>query len=203
MNIEIRSHLIQIQNQTNYVSYSEQAEQQATEEYHKLANLYLKYSLIKEHELEPLEPQLEAWRAKDNYDSIWITTINKSFVVSDETLLELTIDGVNFTYGNAVTTKANVSKQLADLANKPIELLTGSSGNTYNNKCEVHMPGQALSMYNDVMLLEDTCTDVLQTHLANGWRIIAACPQPTQRRPDYILGRYNPQLDYNESAKRN
>lgn len=36
-------------------------------------------------------------------------------------------------------------------------------------------------------------TDVLQEQIAKGWRIIAACPQPDQRRPDYILGRFNPE----------
>lgn len=25
-----------------------------------------------------------------------------------------------------------------------------------------------------------------------GWRILAVCPQPDQRRPDYILGRTKP-----------
>jgi len=71
-----------------------------------------------------------------------------------------------------------------------------SSGDThYNSKCEVAMPGQALSMYNDTLLEEDCCTDQLQRHVANGWRIIAACPQPNQRRPDYILGRYNPDIE--------
>lgn len=76
------------------------------------------------------------------------------------------------------------------------------SGNTYNNKCEVHMPGMALATYNDLMLLEDACTDQLQSALNSGWRIISACPQPDQRRPDYILGRFNPQQDEHGSARR-
>lgn len=62
----------------------------------------------------------------------------------------------------------------------------------YNTRCEVHVPGQALSLYNEVMLASDACSDAMQNHLDDGWRIIAACPQPDQRRPDYILGRYNP-----------
>ena len=64
----------------------------------------------------------------------------------------------------------------------------------YNNKCEVHMPGQALSFYNELLLKEDCCTDVLNEELCKGWRIVAACPQPDQRRPDYILGRFTPGL---------
>lgn len=62
----------------------------------------------------------------------------------------------------------------------------------YNQKCDVHMPGQALSTFNELMLAEDKCSDELQAHLDDGWRIIAVCPQPNQRRPDYILGRFNP-----------
>jgi hypothetical protein len=63
----------------------------------------------------------------------------------------------------------------------------------FNERCEVHMPGQALATYNETLLLEDACTDLLQGKIDEGWRIIAACPQPDSRRPDYILGRFNPE----------
>ncbi|QRE00574.1 hypothetical protein [Burkholderia phage BCSR129] len=65
----------------------------------------------------------------------------------------------------------------------------------FNQKVEVHMPGQALASYNETLLMEDSCTDALQAALDKGWRIIAACPQPDSRRPDYILGRWNPDRD--------
>lgn len=61
----------------------------------------------------------------------------------------------------------------------------------YNQVVGAHLSGNALSLYNELMLASDCCTDELQTRLDEGWRIIAACPQP-QRRPDYILGRINP-----------
>ena len=67
--------------------------------------------------------------------------------------------------------------------------------NTFNEKCEVHVGGHALMQVNEVNLLEDCCTDVLQGELKAGWRIIAACVQPDGRRPDYIMGRYNPGKD--------
>lgn len=76
---------------------------------------------------------------------------------------------------------------IAQLAEKQ----TVPPNSTYNNRVDVHMPGQALSVYNNVHLLEDGCTDALQELLDGGWRIIAACPQPDQRRPDYILGRFS------------
>jgi hypothetical protein len=59
----------------------------------------------------------------------------------------------------------------------------------FNAKCAVHVPGNSLLEINETLLLENACTDFLQQHLDDGWRIIAACPQPNQRRPDYVLGR--------------
>lgn len=70
--------------------------------------------------------------------------------------------------------------------------------NTFNKKTNVHVGGGLITTYNDLLLKENVCTDILQTELNNGWRIIAVCVQPDQRRPDYILGRYNPQLDVAE-----
>lgn len=69
------------------------------------------------------------------------------------------------------------------------------SNNTFNQRVDVHMAGGVMSMYNELMLKEDCCTDEMQNYLNDGWRIIAVCVQPDQRRPDYILGRYNPNLD--------
>ena len=70
--------------------------------------------------------------------------------------------------------------------------------NTFNTKTNVHVGGGLITTYNDLLLKEDICTDALQKELNNGWRIIAVCVQPDQRRPDYILGRYNPQLEVAE-----
>lgn len=63
----------------------------------------------------------------------------------------------------------------------------------FNEHCEVHLPGNLLATYNETLLLEDACTDELQGALNSGWRMVAVCPQ-SQRRPDYILGRFNPNL---------
>jgi hypothetical protein len=53
----------------------------------------------------------------------------------------------------------------------------------------VHVPNIGLLMINEVMVLENICTDELQRHLDKGWRIIAVCPPNGVRRPDYVLGR--------------
>lgn len=64
-----------------------------------------------------------------------------------------------------------------------------SHPNQYNSRCDVHVPNLGLLMMNKVELLSDACTDDVQSHLDRGWRILAICPQPNQRRPDYIIGK--------------
>lgn len=59
----------------------------------------------------------------------------------------------------------------------------------FNGKCEVHVPGFGLLMVDEIGVWENACTDTLQRALDDGWRIVAVCPQPNQRRPDYVLGR--------------
>jgi hypothetical protein len=59
----------------------------------------------------------------------------------------------------------------------------------FNQKCNVHLPGIGLLTINEVIVEYDFCTEALQKKLLEGWRVLAICPQPDQRRPDYILGR--------------
>jgi hypothetical protein len=58
-----------------------------------------------------------------------------------------------------------------------------------NEKVSVHVPGLGLMAIDEVEVREDCCTDQLQTKLDEGWRILAVCPQPDRRRPDYVIGR--------------
>lgn len=73
---------------------------------------------------------------------------------------------------------------------------------TLNQKCDVHIGGGLLMTVNETLLLEDSCTDRLQSELNSGWRILAVCVQPDGRRPDYVLGRFNPDLNVGGSASR-
>lgn len=54
---------------------------------------------------------------------------------------------------------------------------------------QVAIPNLLLFAVDEVMVVEDECTDRLQGHLNEGWRILAVCPPANQRRPDYVLGR--------------
>lgn len=61
-----------------------------------------------------------------------------------------------------------------------------------NKAVHVHVPNIGLLMMSEVEVHNDMCSDQLQRELDEGWRILAICPQPNQRRPDYVLGRVKP-----------
>jgi hypothetical protein len=58
-----------------------------------------------------------------------------------------------------------------------------------NERCNVTV-GNMVTHFNEVEVREDYCSDELQKMLMKGWRIVAVCVQPDQRRPDYVLGRF-------------
>lgn len=58
-----------------------------------------------------------------------------------------------------------------------------------NKRVHVHVPGFTLMSVDEVIVRVDWCTEALREDLDNKWRIVAVCPQPDQRRPDYVLGR--------------
>lgn len=60
----------------------------------------------------------------------------------------------------------------------------------FNSECNVHVPNLGLLAINKLAYATDYCTEELQQLLDRGYRILAVCPQPDQRRPDYILGMY-------------
>lgn len=82
-------------------------------------------------------------------------------------------------------------EQMLTLNDKVIEQLRAASDELFNHPCQQMQPGAWLGNVNRTMLVEDSCTDALQGYLDEGWRILAIQPQPDQRRPDYILGRFD------------
>lgn len=58
----------------------------------------------------------------------------------------------------------------------------------FNEKVNVHISDIGIMQMQSVTVIEDACTNDISTQLQDGWRILAVCPQPDQRRPDYILG---------------
>ena len=86
-------------------------------------------------------------------------------------------------------------KTVEDKINNLTTLVDSTVQIDFNQKCNVHVGGGLLVTFNDLLLKENCCTDVLMSEFNNGWRVMAVCVQPDQPRPDYILGRYNPKLD--------
>lgn len=95
--------------------------------------------------------------------------------------------------------EADLSQDSAELVGVAIEKSVQAVAAAFNEKTQQEQPGPALMAVTETMLMEDACTDALQENIANGWRILAVCPQP-QRRPDYVLGRSTPSLP--QSARR-
>jgi len=125
---------------------------------------------------------------------------DRDYIFDEKMMAKFSICGIALENVIECQIDVDMSRELSELAEKQVTFTQPSS--EYNSKCEVHISGQALATYNEVKLLEDSCTDVLQGNLNSGWRILASCPQPDQRRPDYILGRFNPDIDIDGSADR-
>jgi hypothetical protein len=78
------------------------------------------------------------------------------------------------------------------LADKISSSIIGkTTENIYNQRLEIHQPNSPLFMYNEYKVLTDCCTEYLQEEIDNGWRVVSVCPQPDQRRPDYVVAKYN------------
>jgi hypothetical protein len=84
----------------------------------------------------------------------------------------------------------DVKELIGSVIEKTIKSVTDDR--FFNQKCQQEQPSNNLLSINQTLLLEDACTDHLQSHIADGWRILAIQPQPNQRRPDYVLGRNQP-----------
>ena len=180
-----------------YSYYSEYIKQSKKAiEVNKLLELGFNIEVQPEPERNADEP------TKETYSS-WYDFVPESEAVmlNAEQLVLLAVNNYTFKVKQEVAVEvADVNKTFEFVAGKAQELT--QTNNTYNNRCEVHMPGNMLASYNEVMLIEDSCTDQLQSALSSGWRMIAVCPQPDQRRPDYIMGRWNPNKELDDGAER-
>lgn len=66
----------------------------------------------------------------------------------------------------------------------------------YAVNIQVAIPDLALLSIQTVKVLEDCCTNDLQRHIDNGFRILAICPPHAQRRPDYIIGHTQAKFEF-------
>ncbi|MCA1021553.1 hypothetical protein [Halobacillus litoralis] len=112
--------------------------------------------------------------------------VNLDRFMSEFPHLEIKIKGapksVDTNYNDVLSMMNEVSRKI-DEANQRF-----SKAVEFNSKCDVHVPNLGLMSINKLAYATDYCTEELQRLLHQGWRIISVCPQPDQRRPDYILG---------------
>lgn len=107
--------------------------------------------------------------------------------------------------GDMTAKTLKMMHEVEDFWHRNIETVSGEQhavGESFNTRCGQIQPHIGLWNMNETLLLEDSCTDALQDYLNQGWRMIAIQPQPNQRRPDYILGRYNINYDRPDGAYR-
>jgi len=158
---------------------------------------------------ETMETKISEYRVYSRLaDKDWV------YIPRDSNMVDLDNFALNYRLPYTITkclkseapTTQNLTYMLNEIEekfntiNKNLDLFNNQQ---FNQKVNVHVGGGLIVTYNDLKLMEDSCTDALQNELNDGWRIIACCVQPNQRRPDYVLGRYNPDKDCCEtSAKR-
>jgi len=102
-------------------------------------------------------------------------------------LIEIVIRG---SFENIVNVESEAIRVLREATDKTRDAL-----NEFNRKMELnektggHMSNISLMNIIQTGYLVDCCTEELQDYLNEGWRILAVCPIPSQRRPDYVIGR--------------
>ncbi|MGG1444947.1 hypothetical protein ABE354_23435 [Brevibacillus laterosporus] len=120
---------------------------------------------------------------------------NKEYLIEVESFIRkfptiiIKIRGTVQTSNSAV---ANMLKQMQEVQDKFQKALQSFDEKIeFNQKCDVHIGNLGLLNINQLGYAVDKCTQELQVVLNQGWRILAVCPQSNQRRPDYVLGRFN------------
>lgn len=106
--------------------------------------------------------------------------IGQSYMWPENTLIDMESDGPKLT---AIKVGFRVKSFKGTMP------LTAVLPNGVPMTVQVQIPHIGLLAMDEVQVLEDCCTDVLQKNLDFGWRILCVCPPNAARRPDYIMGR--------------
>lgn len=103
--------------------------------------------------------------------------------------IKIKMRGVGQSADNNLTNMINMVQEAERKFSKALESFDEKI--EFNQKCNVHIGNLGLLNINQLGYANDYCTEALQEILNKGWRILAVCPQPDQRRPDYVLGRHD------------
>jgi ribulose bisphosphate carboxylase small subunit len=155
-----------------------------------------------EHTVDPLDLEKEDNKKKlvKETNQIEIKT-DKEYLINLDTFmlnypaLKIKVRGIP-QRSSEINDFSNVIEQMNAIENKMENALKSFNKSIeFNQKCDVHISNLGLLHINQIGYAVDKCTEQLQDILNKGWKIIACCVQPDQRRPDYILGKYNPDGD--------
>ena len=121
------------------------------------------------------------FKLRDGDETSWVMAghLNR-FIVDSSKLIGQEV----WNYISIVERLTDPNISIASIADKKPD------GGTYNQLVNVAVGGSTLHI-DVVKVVEDYGTNQLQEELDSGWRIVAVCVQPNQRRPDYILGKTN------------
>jgi len=161
-----------------------------------------KYSSLSNEEIEQIERErFEEYINKPVKEITYSSRSSDNLIDLDEMLKEadfpFTIKekrSFTFSHNSKDESMRELDENIDRLKNLNKKLTEITNDQSFNSYCNVHISGNQLLVINQLLLIEDACTDDVQKHLNSGWRIIAVCPQ-AQRRPDYVLGKYNPEFD--------
>lgn len=128
---------------------------------------------------------------------LYVVDKHKSYIVDSNLLFTITSDfetDVKYDVIGVLKDAPSLNKNhelkiLDKLMNLDEKLSLFNKTQQFNTKVGVHISDLGLMNIKEVDVLYDACTDELQRWLDDGWRILAICPQPDSRRPDYVLGK--------------
>lgn len=109
-------------------------------------------------------------------------TLNYTHQDQKMTLTEVLSFGKEFTVKKRLPF-ARITEELDEFQPRP------QAPAPLNARCNVIVGGTSVMEIKEVKVCTDFCTEALQDELNYGWRILAICVQPNQRRPDYVLGK--------------
>ena len=167
------------------------------------------WSNSSEDEKRKVKEYEEKYNEAEFIDLYLVKDSNSTYVVDSDLLFSI-MDSFNIKYKYNVigvlkdipsaqhSSETRVLEKLLLLEEK---LNQFSMTQQFNTKVGVHISDLGLLNVKEVDVLYDCCTDGLQEWLNEGWRILAICPQPDKRRPDYIMGRNERLVDRKRRAK--
>jgi hypothetical protein len=159
--------------------WGEDAKPKVEEDRAKLAYVVDRYNLTAETD--------------DSYVSTYLVTADIAATIMSEVGLHSygefgvkKIDVLLDTYDETLEKLTRIVNKLSSATLDLQSISTFEPG--WNNHALAPLSGPVLHGMNDLLLLEDCCTDQLQKALDQGWRLVSVNPQEA-RRPDYVLGR--------------